>query len=83
LPPEQSIFLDLAYHAPKGRAKTPVTVAAATASKKGAKKAAKKPDTDTATNKIRYRNRYRYRYRLREYQYFHLEKPQRDKMLEL
>jgi len=38
LPPEQSIFPDLAYHAPKGKAKNPATVATIAAAKKGKSK---------------------------------------------
>lgn len=41
LPPEKLIFPDLAYHAPKGKAKNPVTVATATSNKKEKKKANK------------------------------------------
>jgi len=35
LPPEQSIFPDLAYHAPKGKSKNPATVATIASTKRG------------------------------------------------
>jgi len=41
LPPEQSIFPDLAYRAPKGKGKTPATVATVAATKKGKTKTSK------------------------------------------
>jgi len=41
LPPEQSIFPDLAYHAPKGKTKNPATVATIASTKKGKAKSNK------------------------------------------
>ncbi|XP_025270381.1 uncharacterized protein LOC112639720 [Camponotus floridanus] len=51
LPPEQSLFPDLAYHAPKNKNKNAATVATAnvTAKRKEKKKAAKTPNVNTAT----------------------------------
>jgi len=53
LPPEQSIFPDLAYRAPKGKTKTPAMVATVAATKKGKvkpRKPANVSPNDSATN---------------------------------
>jgi len=51
LPPAQSIFPDLAYHTPKGKTKSPVTVATVGTASNSKKKRAKASATSTASAK--------------------------------